>query len=100
MAKQHSNSMDQVQLQCGCEVCAYCLYRLLHQTNNSYHNYHYNYVFYRVATVTAHELMLPITKVSITCSQWLLQKTKCDGKRRRGEVRGGPLDVVGEGGGG
>ena len=70
----------------GCEVCAYWSFRhrLLHQTNNSYHNY----IMKSCYGVAA------ITKVSIACSQWLLQKQSV--MARGGEVRGGSLEVVGK----
>ena len=58
-------------------------------------------IFYRVATE-----LLPITNVSTACIivdgyciSALRLKTKCV-KTRGGEVRGGSLEVVGEGGGG
>ena len=53
-------------------------------------------ILYRVAT----ELLQPITKVSIACSQYVaIAKTKCV-IARGGEGRGWSLEVVREGGGG
>ena len=73
----------------GCEVCAYWSFRhrLLHQTNNSYHN-------------TIIKSCCPLQKCPLyVYSQVAITKTKCV-MASGGEVRDGSLEVVGEGGGG
>ena len=82
----------------GCEVCAYWSFRhrLLHQTNNSYHN-DIIQSCYRVTAYYKRVHCMYI--VDGYCISALRLKTKCV-KTREGEVRGGSPEVVGEGGGG